>query len=56
MSEKVLKNLYELTASIEANRDRVRCELAKAGSSDPDPAFVTSAAKYHQALQMLADE
>ena len=56
MSERLLRNLFELTESIEKNSDSVKSHLAKPDSSEPDSAIVISAAKYHQALEMLAKE
>ena len=55
MSEKLLKNLYELSRSIQENTARVESELSK-GHTKPDHAVVTSAAKYRKALELLADE
>jgi hypothetical protein len=56
MNEKMLKNLDELVKSIEKNSETVREEMKKAGIPEPDPAIVTSAAKYYSALQLLARE
>ena len=56
VSEKLLKNLCELTRSIEENTPRVKDSMTKSGRRDPDSAVVSSAAKYHEALEKLAKE
>ena len=56
MSEKLLKNLCELSRSIEENTPRVKDSMTKSGRRDPDSAVVSSAAKYHEALEKLAKE
>ncbi len=57
MSEKqMLQNIKELTDSIRLNVPVVRERLTKAGAAEPDDAIVASAAKYHEALRLLADE
>lgn len=56
VSEKLLKNLCELTRSIEENTPRVKDSMTKLGRRDPDSAVVSSAAKYHEALEKLAKE
>ena len=55
MSEKLLKNLQELSRSIQENTALVERELSK-GHSKPDHAVVISAAKYRKALELLANE
>jgi len=55
MSDKLIRNLNELSDSIQENSARVEC-LLSSGGSRPDPAVVLSAAKYHKALELLADE
>jgi hypothetical protein len=55
VSEKLLKNLQELSRSIQENTALVERELSK-GQSKPDHAVVISAAKYRKALELLADE
>lgn len=55
MSEKLLRNLHELSDSIRQNSARVEDKLSSQGSK-ADPAIVTSAAKYHKALELLAKE
>jgi hypothetical protein len=56
VSDKLFKNLVELTQSIEKNSASVRRDLAQSGKGDPDEALVTSAAKYNEALKRLAKE
>jgi hypothetical protein len=55
MSDKLLKNLHELSHSVHENAARVEQELSN-GKSKPDSAIVTSAAKYRKALEMLSHE
>ena len=55
MSEKLIKNLHELSDSIRENSARVENKLSSQGQK-PDPAIVTSAAKYHKALELLSRE
>lgn len=55
MSEKLIRNLHELSDSIRQNSARVEDKLSSQGGK-PDPAIVTSAAKYHKALELLAKE
>ncbi len=55
MSEKLLKNLEELSQSIRENSARVENELSN-GGTNPDCALVISAAKYRKALELLANE
>ena len=56
MSDKLLKNLRELTRSIEENTSRVKESMTKSGQREPDSAVVSSAAKYHEALEKLSKE
>jgi len=57
MSEKqIIQNIQELTDNIEQNIPVVRERLAKVAGREPNNAIVVSAAKYHDALQQLADE
>jgi hypothetical protein len=55
MSERAVNNLRELMDSIEQNSACVESKLAMNGSKS-DSAIVMSAAKYHKALEMLAEE
>lgn len=55
MSDKLLNNLRELSESVERNSPRVKDALARSGKS-PDPALVSTAAKYHKALEKLSKE
>jgi hypothetical protein len=55
MSEKLMNNLDELSASIEQNSAQIKLKLSSGGVT-PDPAVVTSAAKYYKALERLAKE
>ena len=55
MSDKLINNLRELSDSIDQNSACVETKLSSDGGS-PDRAVVVSAAKYHQALERLADE
>ena len=55
MSEKLIQNLHELSDSIRDNSAQVETRLSTQGQK-PDPAIVTSAAKYHKALELLAQE
>ncbi len=55
MSEKLINNLHELSDSIIENSPRVETKLSSDGTK-PDPAVVTSAAKYHRARELLAKE
>jgi hypothetical protein len=56
VSEKLFKNLRELTQSMDNNSARVREDLTRAGKGEPDEAIVTTAAKYNEALKRLARE
>jgi hypothetical protein len=56
VSDKLLKNLSELTRSIEENTSRVKESMTKSGQREPDSAVVSSAAKYHEALEKLSKE
>jgi len=55
MSDKLIRNLNELSDSIRRNSARVENKLSSNGG-EADPAIVTSAAKYHEALELLAKE
>ncbi len=56
MSQKILKNLEELAASIEQNAPEVEHKIAAQVGETPDAAVVISASKYHSALERLAQE
>lgn len=55
MSEKLINNLQELADSINENSACVESKLSSGGAK-VDAAVVTSAAKYHKALELLAKE
>jgi hypothetical protein len=55
MSEKMMRDLRELIQSVHDNSPKVERKLSSTGEK-PDPAIVTSAAKYHKALELLAKE
>jgi hypothetical protein len=54
MSEKLIRNLHELTDSIQENSASVEKQLSS--RKTVDHAVVISAAKYRRALELLADE
>lgn len=55
VSEKLLNSLRELSESVERNSPSVKDALARSGKN-PDPALVSTAAKYHKALEKLSRE
>jgi hypothetical protein len=58
MSEKLIRNLHELTASIRQNSARVEKKMSATAQNGtkPDQAIVASAAKYYKALELLSKE